>query len=289
MSVTQKSAIFLTIAFVVTWSIVVGAWAAGWHLNPQTGVAALTLSMFGPAIAALICAMAFDRGRRAQALGLHFRPNRWWLAAYIAPIALAAISVALTIVLSGRAFVDPSVAAMTLVEQLAPQDIDKARALEPYLGFIVVAQAAILGALINSVVLTFSEELGWRGYLHGLWRGAGFWRASLGTGVVWGIWHAPAILLFGHNYPENREIGAVLFVAFCILLSPILTFVRDRGASVWASGIFHGTFNAVGALTLMTLSNPAYPWNGIVGIGGFGALALGVLVVAVLQRKGDAV
>ena len=137
--------------------------------------------------------------------------------------------------------------------------------------------------LENGVVLTFSEELGWRGYLHNLWRGAGFWRASLGTGAIWGLWHAPAILLFGLNYPDDRGVGIGLFVAFCMLMSPILTFIRDRGASVWAAGIFHGTFNALGGLTLLTLSNPTFPWNGVVGIGGFAALAVGVAIVALLR------
>ncbi|MFO0203107.1 MAG: hypothetical protein ACK528_08250, partial [Alphaproteobacteria bacterium] len=63
----------------------------------------------------------------------------------------------------------------------------------------------------------------------------------------------------------------------------ILTFIRDRGASGWAAGIFHGTFNALGGLTLLTLSNPTFPWNGVVGIGGFAALAVGAGIVALLR------
>jgi hypothetical protein len=150
----------------------------------------------------------------------------------------------------------------------------------------IVTMAITLGALFNWVILTFTEELGWRGYLHHLWRPAGFWRASLGTGVVWGIWHAPMIYLFGHNYPDpnDRVMGVGLFVVFCMLLSPIMTFLRDRTNSVWSAGLFHGTFNALGGLTVAAISNPAFPWNGIVGIGGYLALAIGVVIVALLQR-----
>jgi membrane protease YdiL (CAAX protease family) len=143
--------------------------------------------------------------------------------------------------------------------------------------------AITINALISTVLLTFTEELGWRGYLHGLWRQAGFWKTSLAIGVVWGVWHAPAIYLFGLNYPDDRALGIGLFVAFCMLLSPMLTLVRDRGRSVWAAGLFHGTFNAVGPLTLGMISNPTFPWNGIVGIGGFVALALGVGVTLLLR------
>jgi membrane protease YdiL (CAAX protease family) len=68
-----------------------------------------------------------------------------------------------------------------------------------------------------------------------------------------------------------------------MLLSPLLTLVRERGGSVWAAGILHGAINAVAGLTLLALSDPAFPWNGIVGIGGYAALALSVLAVALFQ------
>lgn len=282
MSTTNKSIIFLALAFAISWAVVIGSWAIGWREDALAGYV-LTASMFGPAIAAFICTMAFEKGRRSEALGLKFKPNLWWFAAYISPILIAAAAVALSIAFGGSAFVDPAVGTIAMVEQIAPEQANQVRALEPILGPLVLVQALVIGALINAAVLTFSEELGWRGYLHGLWRGAGFWRTSLSTGAIWGMWHAPAIFLFGLNYPNDRAIGIGLFVAFCMLLSPILTFIRDRGGSVWAAGIFHGTFNAVAGLTLITLSNPIFPWNGVVGIGGFTALAIGVAIVALLR------
>jgi uncharacterized protein len=150
---------------------------------------------------------------------------------------------------------------------------------------MLICASVIVGALVNAPILTLTEELGWRGYLHDLWRPSGFWRASLGTGAVWGLWHAPAIWFYGLNYPDNAAIGLAMFIVWCMLLSPIMTLVRDRGGSVWAAGLFHGTINAVGGITLSVLSAPVFPWNGIVGIGGFVALALGVLLVVLVQRK----
>lgn len=284
MSTTNKSIIFLGLAFAISWAVVIGGWAM--KLNETSaGQFVLAASMFGPSIAAFACVMLFEKGRRAESLGLRFKPNWWWLVAYLVPILIAAASVALSIAFGGSTFVDPGAGTIALVEQVAPEQAEQTRAMAPILGLIVLVQALIIGALFNAVILTFSEELGWRGYLHGLWRGAGFWRASLGTGAIWGLWHAPAIFLFGLNYPDDRGIGIALFVAFCMLLSPILTLIRDRGASVWAAGIFHGTFNAVAGLTLITLSNPVFPWNGVVGIGGFVALAIGVAIVALLRRN----
>jgi membrane protease YdiL (CAAX protease family) len=285
MSTANKSIVFLALAFAISWAVVIGGWALNLHNDQGMSQLVLGVSMFGPSIAALICALVFEKGRRAESVGLRFKPNWWWLAAYLAPIAIAALSVALSIAFGGSTYVDLATGTIAMVEQVAPAQAEQTRAMAPILGPIVLFQALVIGALINAVILTFSEELGWRGYLHGLWRGAGFWRASLSTGVIWGLWHAPAILLYGLNYPENRPLGVGLFVVYCALLAPILTFLRDRGASVWAAGIFHGVFNAVAGLTFLTLSNPAFPWNGIVGIGGFIALAVGVAIVALLPRK----
>jgi hypothetical protein len=92
-------------------------------------------------------------------------------------------------------------------------------------------------------------------------------------------------LLYGLNYPDQPLLGIGLFVLWCALLSPIMTLLRDRGGSVWAAGIAHGTINAVAGLSLIAIVEPAFPWNGFVGAGGFIALALGVAVVWLLQRK----
>lgn len=285
MSTATKSIIFLAIAFAVTWGIVIAGWSAGLHLgNPQIAMGVLGASMIGPTIAALICAFAFEKSGRVKALGLGGRWTWWWPVAWLAPIAIAAGSVALTVLLSDRTYVDIG-GAVTAMAQAQGQDISQAPAFMFSTAFII-GMSIIVGALVNWLILTFTEEIGWRGYLHHLWRSAGFWRASLGTGVVWGIWHAPMIYLFGHNYPDpnDRVMGVGLFVIFCMLLSPIMTFIRDRTNSVWSAGLFHGTFNALGGLTIMALSNPTFPWNGVVGIGGYASLAIGVVIVALLQR-----
>lgn len=235
--------------------------------------------MMGPAIAAIICAFAFEKGRRITALGLRFKPSWWWLFAYLIGLALCAGSVAFTVLLSDRKLGDLH-ANILLAAQQAGQDTSQLEALP--LVPIVLFQALVLGSLINSV-MTLSEELGWRGYLHDLWRPSGFWRTSLATGAIWGAWHAPAIYLIGHNYPDERALGVVMFIGFCLLLAPIMTLVRDRAGSVWAAGILHGTINAVGGVTALMLSNPAFPWSGLTGIGGFIALGIGVVLVMLLR------
>lgn len=283
MRAANKSAIFLVLTFAVSWSIVIGGWALGAARYPSGAVLALAGMMTGPAIAALLCAMYFERGRRMEALGLRFKPNWWWLIAYLIAVALCAASVGVTLLLSDRELADLQAVLLSAIEG-AGQDASQLPAGVPLVP-LVLFQALVMGALINSVLLTFSEELGWRGYLHALWRPLGFWRTSLATGVIWGVWHAPAIYLYGHNYPDNRLLGVGLFVVFCTLLSPIMTLVRDRGGSVWAAGILHGTINAVAGLSILWITNPVFPWNGLLGIGGFIVLVLGVLLVLAVQLQ----
>jgi membrane protease YdiL (CAAX protease family) len=283
MTVTKKAIVFLALTFTLSWGVAIGGWALGAADQLIQTAATLTLMMTGPAIAATICAIAFEKGRRIEALGLRLKPNWWWLFAYLIALALGALSVAATLLLSDRTLGDLGANTLRAAEQ-AGQDVGEAGDI-PYLSALILFQALVVGALINSILLTFTEELGWRGYLHGLWRRFGFWRTSIATGFIWGVWHAPAIYLFGHNYPNDRALGVGLFIVFCMLLSPIMTLVRDRGRSVFAAGILHGTINAIGGITILALSSQDFPWNGLVGIGGFIALAIGVGLVALIQRQ----
>lgn len=141
-----------------------------------------------------------------------------------------------------------------------------------------IPQAVIFGATINAL-FAFGEEVGWRGWLHRELAPLGFWRASAVTGGLWGFWHAPIILLNGHNYPTERINGIFLFAVICIGLSPLLAELRDRGKSVWVAAVFHGTFNAAAGLSMLVVAGPEL----LVGVQGVaGALVLLIANIGVL-------
>lgn len=276
MSTAHKSIVYLVLTFALSWSAVALGWAFGATANTMLAFATMVAMMFGPSVAALICAIAFERNRRREALGLFFRPNWWWLWAWLIALAIAFGASLLTVLVGQASFVDIGANYIAQARAAAPQHsaaLDQAARL-PALSWIIVAQSALLGGLFNTIALTLSEELGWRGYLYDLWRRFGFLKYTLATGAIWGLWHAPAIYLFGLNYPSDRLIGIPLFVVFCILYSFPFTLVRDRGKSVIAAAILHGTGNAIAGVAMLGLSQAAFPWNGVVGIGGFVALAL---------------
>ncbi|WP_395645997.1 type II CAAX prenyl endopeptidase Rce1 family protein [Terricaulis sp.] len=286
MSLTKKSLVFLAVTFAVSWGATLAGVGLGWNHDPTKAFIVLLAMMFGPAVGALTCAFAFERGRVGEMLGLKpFSPNWWWLGAWLAGLMFAAGAVLFTVLFSSNGLTDPGQATIAQVEHLVgPDEAAKLRDI-PLFGLLIAAQAVLLGPLINAPILTFTEELGWRGYLHALWRPFGFWRSSLATGAIWGVWHAPAIYFYGLNYPENRELGIALFIVFCMLLAPVMTLVRDRGGNVVAAGILHGTINAVAGLAALALNAPAFPWNGAVGIGGFITLVVMVAAVWMMQQR----
>jgi len=282
MSVARKAALFLVLTFLVSWGVTIGASSLHLERDPVATFITLTVMMAGPAIAALVCAILFEKGHRIDALGLRFKPNIWWLYAWLIPFGLAGASIAFTVLLGGRHFVDPAEQLLTMATAQHATEAQMAQ-LRLTAHDTIIAVQILVGSAVNAVALTFTEELGWRGYLYSLWRRFGFWRCALATGFIWGVWHAPAIYLFGLNYPDNRLVGIPIFIAFCTLTAPIMTLIRDRGRATWAAGITHGTINALGGVTMLVVNDAHFPWGGIVGIGGFVASALAVFAV-VLAR-----
>lgn len=263
------------------------SWAVAWQIHATGGLGAqgpigstglLALMMIGPAVAAVVCTLAFDRGRRLQALGLRgFKPGTvtvWTLIAWLIPIVICTLAVAATLVLSGQAPGDP---ASVLAAQVAASGQD----LPMDANMLLILQLGIglpVGIGLNTLFLMISEELGWRGWLQPRLAGLGFWPMCLVIGVLWGLWHGPVILM-GFNYPGLGWTGVAVMTVFTTLWTPYHALARERGGLVAAAGM-HGSLNAVAGVSLLFLSSPEWPWNGPLGIGGLLVLAAGLPAIA---------
>ncbi|MFZ0530973.1 MAG: CPBP family intramembrane glutamic endopeptidase [Propionicimonas sp.] len=111
------------------------------------------------------------------------------------------------------------------------------------LALVGIAEGILAGLTINAV-FAFGEEYGWRGVLADELRPLGLVRATALTGVLWGLWHAPIIVL-GHNYGPEWGWGIFAMVAWTVPLSFLLTWARERTGSVLAPAILHGAYNGV--------------------------------------------
>ncbi|MCD6323860.1 MAG: CPBP family intramembrane metalloprotease [Desulfurococcales archaeon] len=119
---------------------------------------------------------------------------------------------------------------------------------------LMIVQTLMAGLTINAF-FAFGEEIGWRGLLQSelTWK-LGKYLTPLIVGVIWGLWHAPLIILFGYEYQYHRDaLGVAAFTAFAVIWGCILYEVRSWSGSILPPAVLHGTLNAVASLSFMAL------------------------------------
>jgi membrane protease YdiL (CAAX protease family) len=146
---------------------------------------------------------------------------------------------------------------------------------------VTMLQGLGAGATVNAVA-GFGEEAGWRGYLVRSMKGSSFWIASVFIGAIWGLWHAPLIIQ-GYNYPDHPVAGVFLMIVFCLLVSPIILYIRMRTRSSVAAAIAHGAINGTAGVAMIPLSGGSVLAVGIMDLAGLVALA--VLAIYLVDRR----
>lgn len=254
------------------------------------GAAFAVTYMFTPMLAVL-AVQRLDGEPLLSGLAVRPRLSRWLLVGSIGPLLLVLASMLAGFALPGLEY-NPSVDALLarFGELIPPEQLAEARqeieALPIHPAFLSIPQVLIAGATLNAL-FAFGEEIGWRGLLYRELSHLGFWKTSLITGILWGFWHAPIILL-GHNYPDHPLPGVFLFVVICVLLSPLHTLVRQRSGTVWGAAICHGTFNAAASLPLMVTaggSDLMVGTTGLAGVIGMTAANLGLAAWMASRRE----
>lgn len=90
--------------------------------------------------------------------------------------------------------------------------------------------------LLIWVIASLGEEIGWRGYLHSSMRGVR--HAPLFIGMVWALWH------FSQVISENGLLYTLtIFTPTVILISYVLSSLREYGNSILPCALYHGLWN----------------------------------------------
>jgi len=262
---------------------------AGGEWSSLPGVAMGVVYMYMPTLATVILQKLVYRETVTGPLGVALNVNRFWLVAWLLPLLLALAAFGLALALPEVRFSSDMTGLLSRFEgKLPPEKLEEVRqklATMPVHPFaLALVQSLLAGPTINSVA-AFGEELGWRGFLHRELSSLGFWRSAAVIGLVWGVWHAPLILR-GHNYPEHPGLGVPMMVAFCVLLAPLLAFVRNRGKSVLAATVMHGSINATAGLAVMQLSGGSDLLVGLTGAAGFVVLLVANAGLLLYERRG---
>ena len=217
---------FVGLTFAISWAIWLAMVAGSISIGTPIGAALNIVAMAGPTIAALILA---GRAGRATLQGLLegfslTRLSRRWLAvAFILPLAMVAMAIAISVLAFGAS--------------------------------TPIITVAVIGAIAVEYVRVFvlggpQEELGWRGYaLPRLQVGLSAWRAALLLGLVWGLWHLPLYFVPGTGQQETAAASGVVFafVAFVIWtmgLSVLFTWLfNETRGSVLVVMVLHASVN----------------------------------------------
>lgn len=251
----------VALAYGLSWALAAGFYLAGGRFpDPDRPLLALAFAlayMWGPGVSALY--FARRQGLRLPILG---RPNRYWLWAWLLPPFWVGLSVLLSLPLAPWQGFGPLKAAAGGPLSALP---------DPIFLLLLLLQALFAAASVN-LVFALGEELFWRGYLWERLRDQGLWPASLTIGLLWGLWHAPLVLLFGYDYPRHRLAGVFFLVALTTLLTPAHLWVRERGGSLIPAALLHGGLNAVAGLPLLLFASGDLT-TGLTGLPGLAILA----------------
>lgn len=211
-------------------------------------------------------------------LGIRFSVNRWWGLAWLLPVALLLIGIALVwaagfepvltveqLVANKRSAVPP--------DQLVEFDAYLAKNTPPHpLMLIVMGMPA---GLTFNLIPGMCEEVAFRGYYFRELSG-GFWARSTKIGVLWWLWLGPSVAL-GNLYGSPGLAGVALLLPWCVLASWVLVYIRVRSESVVATAIARGTMIALTAAAHdLTFGTPTWlaPFYGIAGIVALGLVWL---------------
>lgn len=261
--------VFLLIAFGIAWLDLLVIWLVGIGSPEGAGPAQpdpLFIVMglpftFAPAIAAFVVRKWVTREGFADA-GLRLRLRKGWpyyLYALLFPVIVLPIAVALWAVV-----------------KTAQPDLS------------VLSLESVLPMLVMALVMTlfyFGEEFGWRGYLQLRLAPERPLVAATLTGLIWGVWHYPMILL-GFLGSGNR-LGLLLYPINLVFISIFYGWLQARSRSVWPVCLAHAVGDSIisGMLGLLMADVPLiFAWGGF-GMAGFAVLSLLVITLGRFGRE----
>ena len=226
-SKTKGIIIYLLLAFGVAWIPLTIQWSSGLHtLSDNASLfdyaifILLTLpTSFAPAIGAIVVRKwVTGEGFADAGLRLNIRGEwRYYLFALLYPVVVVPIVLVLVLIAGTER---PDFSTLTAISLLQ---------------MIVIA--------IVSTPIVWGEEFGWRGYLQVRFFADKPLLAAVATGLIWGVWHYPMILM-GYLFSGN-PLGLLLYPLNMIFTSIIYGWLRLQSGSVWSASLAHAAGNTI--------------------------------------------
>ena len=123
---------------------------------------------------------------------------------------------------------------------------------------LVIIISAYTASITINALYAYGEEIGWRGFLQeGLINNTREIYSLILTGIIWGIWHIPAMILLGYNNVDltnNISLNIfkiVTYIIFTVLLSISIGYMYQLTENILIPSSIHGSVNAFWNLTLL--------------------------------------
>jgi membrane protease YdiL (CAAX protease family) len=282
---------FVVLSFGLSWLVALPLWLGEGLASPLAGTL-IPLMMFTPALAVLITMLALRfpaRGERLRFLGMWpLRPAKRVIGLSVLALFGPTVLVALTLAVAALfGWVTLDLVGLSGFSQNLAAAVPEGTPAPPAWTVLIVQLITIpiAGATINAL-LAFGEEIGWRGFLVPALRPLGTWPTLLLSGVAWGLWHSPVILL-GYNFARPDITGVLLMVGGCVAWGVLLGWLRLRSASVWPAVFAHGALNASGGLVALLFAAGTTFDMGLVGPLGVASWIVLAVVALVLAITGQ--
>lgn len=256
---------FVILTFVITYSLNIYMFLSGLMLKNYS---LLQLQMLIPAICAVITIKLVSK-ERIKKFGIRLGRLKYYIWALMIPIFVNMTAFLLTYVL-GLAVFDLSMPGLDLIISQMPFTMPREQ-----FAVLVLAQGLILGPILG-LPLALGEEFGWRAFLLSKLLTMGRGKAIILHGIIWGVWHIPAILM-GLNYPGYPIIGSFFMVILMIIVGTFLGWIYFASRSVLVPSLAHGSLNqstAVLNLFVVGLNPLTGGTTGVTGLLVWGIIAL---------------
>lgn len=252
----------------------------GLTYGEPSSIIILTVGMFTPTISSLLVRLITNEGFEQLYLKPNLRKNlKFYVGIYFIPTLLVLLSGLLFFLIFPENFDSE----FTFLKASAPNQNVMT------LLILSIAQIIVVGPIIN-IIPTLGEEIGWRAYLlPKLQELVGKQKAIVISALVWGLWHAPVIIM-GHNYPKGYfgypYLGILVMVLFCLMLSVLESYTFFKTESVIGAAMIHSTINASAALPIIVSKGSINPLLGPAITGLFGAIPFIIVAIILFVRIG---